>query len=129
MPPLPALALPLEALVSFAGVTKIFLIEGNKAKEVQVTLGVQGTDWVEIASPALPQGANVVTSGHRAIADGTAVALRETETPRAAGLASMTEPAPTEKQPVAGNDTAGETETPAAQEAAPTPGPMARREK
>jgi len=37
---------PLEAPVHLVGVTKIFLIEGGKAKEVQVTLGVQGNDWV-----------------------------------------------------------------------------------
>lgn len=67
---------PLEAPVHLAGVTKIFLVERGKAKEVQVTLGVQGNDWVEIASPKLPADALVVTSGQTAIADGTSVAVR-----------------------------------------------------
>jgi RND family efflux transporter MFP subunit len=67
---------PLTAPVHVAGVTKIFLVEGGHAKEVQVTLGVQGTDWVEISSPALPANAQVVTSGQTALADRTAVAIR-----------------------------------------------------
>jgi len=71
-----AATVPLEAPVHFAGVTKIFLVENGVAKEVQVTLGVQNTEWVEIASPKLTEGALVVTSGQTAIANGTAVALR-----------------------------------------------------
>jgi RND family efflux transporter MFP subunit len=68
---------PLEALVHFAGVSKIFLVEDGKAREVQVTIGMQEDKWVEIATPKLPVGAQVVTSGQTAIADGTAVAIRE----------------------------------------------------
>ncbi len=71
-----AATVPLESLVNFAGVTKIFLVVDGHAKEVPVTLGVQGTEWVEIASPTLPDKAQVVTSGQTAIADGTAVAVR-----------------------------------------------------
>ncbi len=67
---------PLEALVHFAGVSKIFLVEDGKAKEVQVTIGMQEDKWVEIATPKLPAGAQVVTSGQTAIADGTSVAVR-----------------------------------------------------
>src|SRR5262249_28127212 len=51
-----AAVVPLEAIVSFAGVTKIFVIDNGKAKEVPVTLGVQGETWVEIASPKLEAG-------------------------------------------------------------------------
>lgn len=71
-----AATVPLEALVQFAGVTKIFLLEEGRAKEVQVTLGRQDTDWIEIAAPQLPAGAQVITSGQTAIADGTTVAVR-----------------------------------------------------
>ncbi len=79
---------PLEALVYFAGVTKIFLVEDGRAKEVQVTLGVQDTQWVEIASPKLPEGAQVVTSGQTAIAHGTEVAQRAAPAESAAALAT-----------------------------------------
>ncbi len=78
-----AATVPLEALVHFAGVTKIFLVVDGHAKEVQVTLGTQDTAWVEVASPALPENAQVVTSGHSAIADGTLVAVRAVEPPAA----------------------------------------------
>ena len=71
-----AATVPLEALVQFAGVTKIFLVDAGHAKEVQVTLGTQETDWIEIAAPQLPPGAQVITSGQTAIADGSAVAVR-----------------------------------------------------
>jgi RND family efflux transporter MFP subunit len=71
-------AIPLEAVVKFAGITKIFLVKGGRAEEVQVTLGVQGDTWVEVASPALPRGAQVVTSGHMSLADGAPVEVRDT---------------------------------------------------
>ena len=94
-----AATVPLEALVHFAGVTKIFLVEGGHAKEVQVTLGVQETKWVEIASPTLPENAQVVTSGQTAIANGTAVAVRGSTGEKASiaadagGLPPVEEPA------------------------------------
>ncbi|MEX2114317.1 MAG: efflux RND transporter periplasmic adaptor subunit [Pirellulales bacterium] len=71
-----AVTVPLEALVSAAGVTKIFLVENGLAKEVQVNTGTQETDWVEIADPTLPAGALVVTSGQAVIADGTQIEVR-----------------------------------------------------
>jgi len=87
---------PLEAPVQVAGVTKIFLVEDGHAKEVQVTLGVQGSDWVEIATPKLPADAQVVTSGQTAIADRSAVAVREAATPMTATSNPATPSAPGE---------------------------------
>jgi membrane fusion protein (multidrug efflux system) len=67
----------LEALTTFAGVTKVFVIENGRAKEVRVALGMQNTEWVEILpGTALPRGAQVITSGQTALADGTPVAVR-----------------------------------------------------
>lgn len=71
-----AAAIPLEAVVKYAGITKIFLAADGKAKEVQVTLGIQGDTWVEVMSPALPRGARVVTSGQMALADGAPLEVR-----------------------------------------------------
>jgi RND family efflux transporter MFP subunit len=76
-----AATVPLEALVRFAGVTKIFLAVDGHAREVQVTLGMQDSNWVEIATPKLPEDGLVVTSGQTVIANGTAVAVREAATP------------------------------------------------
>jgi RND family efflux transporter MFP subunit len=71
-----AAMVPLEAVVQFAGITKIFLVESGRAKEVPVTLGVESTTWYEIATPALPRDSQVITSGQAALADGTRVAVR-----------------------------------------------------
>ncbi|WP_437206253.1 efflux RND transporter periplasmic adaptor subunit [Planctomicrobium sp. SH664] len=67
---------PLAALVRYAGVIKIFLVEKGRAREVLVTPGVQTTDWAEIAQPRLPSGAVVVTSGQFALANETPISVR-----------------------------------------------------
>ncbi|MEI8018197.1 MAG: hypothetical protein WCH39_08335, partial [Schlesneria sp.] len=77
-----ATTVPLSAVIQFAGITKIFLDDNGRAKEVPVTLGTQTTDWVEITKPQLPRGAQVITSGQSVIADGTEVNVRDlTPTP------------------------------------------------
>jgi len=93
-----AATVPLEALVHFAGVTKIFLVENGHAKEVQVTLGVQETNWVEIATPKLSENSQVITSGQTAIADGTAVAIRASGG-QSAGIAADSSGLPKESEP------------------------------
>ena len=71
-----ALAVPRSALTSFAGVTKLFLIEDGVARERAVTLGVElGDGWVEIAE-GVSQGKQVATSGLSKLADGTQVVVR-----------------------------------------------------
>ena len=72
---------PLEALTAFAGITKVFVAEDGRAKEVRVTLGAQNTEWVEVASPTLPRGAHVVLSGQSALADGSPIAIRRPSSP------------------------------------------------
>jgi RND family efflux transporter MFP subunit len=71
-----AVTVPLAALVNFAGITKVFLAEKGRAREVQVALGVQTTEWVEITRPALPRSALVITSGQTVLASDTAVIVR-----------------------------------------------------
>ncbi|QVL32268.1 efflux RND transporter periplasmic adaptor subunit [Telmatocola sphagniphila] len=71
-----AVTVPLEAIVSFAGINKIFLMKDGKAREVQVTLGVQTTDWVEIIKPEIPAGSIVITSGQSALAQDSVVQVR-----------------------------------------------------
>lgn len=43
-----AVTVPPGALVTFAGIDKVIIIEGGKALEKPVTVGRRGTDWVEI---------------------------------------------------------------------------------
>ena len=76
---------PLDAVVRFAGITKIFLQDGDKAREVQVTPGTTTSEWIEIVSPKLPAEAQVVTSGQTLLSDRTPIFVRRSaETPRTA---------------------------------------------
>jgi membrane fusion protein, multidrug efflux system len=71
-----ALAVPRAALTSYAGVTKLFLIEDGVAREREVKLGVDlGDGWVEIAE-GVSQGKQVATSGLSKLANGTQVVVR-----------------------------------------------------
>ena len=72
-----AVVVPLSALVQFAGITKIFLVENGRARAVPVSLGTQTTEWVEIESPVLPEGTQIVTSGQMALANETPVVIRD----------------------------------------------------
>jgi multidrug efflux pump subunit AcrA (membrane-fusion protein) len=72
-----AISVPLESLVTFAGITKIFTVQNNHAKEIQVTVGEQGLDWIEIAAPPLDVGTVIVTSGQSALANDTFVKVRD----------------------------------------------------
>lgn len=67
---------PVTAPYRFAGTTRVFVVEGGKARDVPVTLGTQTTEWVEVLGPSLPPGTQVVTSGHAVLADGTPVTVR-----------------------------------------------------
>jgi multidrug efflux pump subunit AcrA (membrane-fusion protein) len=71
-----AVVVPWESVVTFAGVTKVFVAEDDKAKEVQVTLGRQGQDWVEVVTPKLTSGTVVVTGGQSGLADGVTIKER-----------------------------------------------------
>ncbi len=67
---------PPSALVTFAGVTKLFLIEGDKAKAVEVTVGIREKEWVEVVGD-IPDGGRVVTSGQTQLVDGSPVRFRD----------------------------------------------------
>lgn len=71
-----ALTAPLESVVSFAGVNKVFVVREDKAHEVEVAIGVRGRGWVELLGD-IKAGDRLVTSGHSQLADGTVVRVRE----------------------------------------------------
>ena len=84
-----ALTVPVEALVTYAGVNKVFVVRDGKAHVVEVTPveegrepGAEGRAWVEITpkNPSeLSPGAEVVTSGQTQLAEGSAVQIRTPE--------------------------------------------------
>jgi RND family efflux transporter MFP subunit len=54
-----SLSVPAEALVTFAGIEKLLLVEQGKAVEKQVTIGRRATNWVEVVN-GVKAGAIVV---------------------------------------------------------------------
>ncbi|QEL16075.1 efflux RND transporter periplasmic adaptor subunit [Limnoglobus roseus] len=72
---------PPEAIVTFAGVNKIFVVESGKAKAIEVQLGTREKDWVELIGQ-LPSAATAVTSGQSQLVDGSAVKIRDANTAR-----------------------------------------------
>lgn len=80
---------PEEAIVSFAGVTKVFVVEDGKARVVavkpgellEIKQGGASEYWVEV-SGALRAGSQIVTSGHSQLAEGTPVRVREAPSSR-----------------------------------------------
>lgn len=72
-----ATVVPIEAVVRYAGVTKVFVIEADKARSINVETGLEGPGWVEVVG-GLPANARVVVTGQTQLADGTKVAIRET---------------------------------------------------
>ena len=92
-----AVVVPLESVVRFAGVTKIFTIEkrGERslAHAVDVRTGQEGDGWVEVVGNVKPDQ-DVVTSGQTQLAEGTLVTVRT-------GKVEATEPTKSGEAPAA----------------------------
>lgn len=83
-----ALTVPIESVVRFAGVTKVFLMVDGKARSVNVTTGQEsrpsddnpGDGWIEVFGE-VPADGKVVTSGMALLADGTPLRVRSAMEP------------------------------------------------
>ena len=75
-----AIIVPLDSIVRYAGVTKLFVVlgDGTKARSIDVETGKEGPGWVELLAP-LPDNARVVTTGQTHLADETAVVVKAKE--------------------------------------------------
>lgn len=72
-----ALVVPAEALVSFAGITRVFVVDADgTARAREVTTGQRRGTFVEIAS-GVAAGERVATSGLGRLSEGTRVVIRE----------------------------------------------------
>lgn len=71
----PTTVAPVESVVSFAGVTKVFVVEGNTAHSRPVTVGRIHDKFQEVTDGLKP-GELVVTSGQTKLSDGMAVMLQ-----------------------------------------------------
>jgi RND family efflux transporter MFP subunit len=67
---------PPDAVVTFAGVTKVFVVADGKARAVEVRTGDREREYVEVVGD-LPAGASVATSGFALLVDGSPVKLRD----------------------------------------------------
>lgn len=73
-----ATVVPIEAVVQYAGVTKLFVIDGDRVRSFNIETGLEGNGWVEVIGK-LPPDAKVVLTGQSQLADGTPVILRKDE--------------------------------------------------
>ncbi len=69
------LTVPPEAVVTFAGVTKVYVVEGDVAKGIEIEVGAREKDWAEVRGP-LKADARVITSGQSQLVDGSPVRVR-----------------------------------------------------
>ena len=67
---------PADSVVTFAGVTKIFVIDDGTARPIEVDLGRREGEAVEVIGD-VPAGAVVITSGHSQLVAGSPVKVRE----------------------------------------------------
>jgi multidrug efflux pump subunit AcrA (membrane-fusion protein) len=76
-----ALTVPLDSIIRFAGVTKLFIVSDDlKAKAIQVETGLDDRGWIEVIG-SLPSQAKVVATGHSQLADGISVIIRDPKAP------------------------------------------------
>jgi membrane fusion protein (multidrug efflux system) len=76
-----AIIVPLDAVIRFAGVTKLFVVgDDGKAHAISVETGKEGPGWVELLG-SLPEKARVVTTGQSQLAENTPVVVRTPEPP------------------------------------------------
>ena len=99
-----AAVVPIDSIVRFAGVTKLFIVENGKARSINdIKTGSEGRGWVEVTSKLLPDTASVVTTGQTQLADGTPVVIREPEPPTPPKTPSKTEHDPGNRGSAAGS--------------------------
>jgi RND family efflux transporter MFP subunit len=81
-----AAVVPIESIVRFAGVTKLFVVEDSQARAINdIVIRAEGQGWVEVSSKSLPEAASVVTTGQTQLADHTPVLIRTPEPPKEHG--------------------------------------------
>ncbi len=66
---------PPGAVVSFAGVTKVFVADGDRARAIEVEVGRRDKDWVEVIGP-IPPTAQIITTGLSQLVDGATIRIR-----------------------------------------------------
>ena len=79
----PGLTIPSPALITFAGLEKVFIVQDGKAAERTVTTGRTGTDWIEIKTGVKPGDLVVLDPGNLRTGDRVRAVAEETQTTEA----------------------------------------------
>ncbi|HEY2839503.1 MAG TPA: efflux RND transporter periplasmic adaptor subunit [Pirellulales bacterium] len=69
------IVVPAESIVRFAGVTKVFVVQGGKARSVPIEAGLERAGWAPVQGE-IAVGAQVVMTGQSQLADDTLVTVR-----------------------------------------------------
>lgn len=72
----PGVGVPAEAVLERGGGKVVFVAEGEKARMVSVTLGIEADGWVEVVQGAVDSGDAVVVQGQFRLNDGSPVSVR-----------------------------------------------------
>lgn len=70
----PALVVPIESVLTFAGVNKVFVVEDNVAKAREVELGATRGELQEVLG-GVKNGEQIIVSGRTKVQDGTKVKI------------------------------------------------------
>ncbi|MCS7314608.1 MAG: efflux RND transporter periplasmic adaptor subunit [Bryobacterales bacterium] len=70
---------PRRALYEVAGLTKVFTVEGGRAREHRVTPGLELGDWVEASGAEIRPGDEVIVSGQALLVNGAPVRVQSAE--------------------------------------------------
>lgn len=71
------LGVPARAIQQRRGLSVVFVVENNVARQQAVTTGLESDGWVELVQADLPEGAAVVTMGQYMVEQGTAVSVQQ----------------------------------------------------
>lgn len=94
----PTRVLPIEAVVTVAGINRVFVIENGSARAVTVQLGRVLDGRQELLDPPLPAGTLLAVTGQTRLSDGANVVLRQ-RPPSGAAPAGSPEAPPTRPNP------------------------------
>ena len=74
-----ATIVPLDAVIHFAGVTKLFVVDAKEnSHAIEVEVGEEGPGWVEVLTP-LPDDARLIITGQSRLAEGTSIVIRDSQ--------------------------------------------------
>ena len=67
------IAVPKQAVYTIAGLTKLFRLEGNRAKEIRFTPGIEDGGWIEVPGDLVKPGDRLAASALNQLVNGSEV--------------------------------------------------------